>query len=163
MAIGMGNSQKLFDKTPDGKKVVTARHGIRDKTARIWNTTSGKEEQKLTGHIKQVESAVFSPDGKKIVTTSEDDTARIWDAETGKELQKLEHTWHVISAVFSSDGKKIVTAGGNIQIFDVESGKELQTLARHTNSIRSATFSPDGKRIVAGGFPDGVVRIWTLE
>jgi len=149
--------------SPNAEKVVTAGHGIRDKVARIWDTVLGKEERRLVGHTGAVNSAVFSADGKKIVTASEDNTARIWDAQSGQELQKLEHARHVRSAAFSPDGKQIVTAGGNIQIFDVESGQELQKLEGHTNSIRSATFSPDGKKIVTGGFPDGTVRIWTLE
>ena len=150
--------------SPDGTKVVSAGHGIRNKTARIWDAVSGKEERRLVGHTDKVESAVFSPDGKKIATASNDNTARIWDAESGKELLKLEHSWHVISATFSSDGKKVVTTvGGNIFIWDAETGRELRKLEGHTNSIRAATFSPDGKRLVTGGFPDGTARIWTLE
>ena len=151
------------DLSPNAEKVVTAGHGSRDKTARIWDVALRKEERRLVGHTDQVEFAAFSPDGTKIVTASEDRTVRIWEVQSGKELLKLEHPRHVCSATFSSDGKKIVTAGGDIRIFDADSGKELQKLEGHTNSIRSANFSPDGKRIVTGGFPDGTVRIWTLE
>ena len=146
--------------SPDGKKVVSAGHGIRDKTARIWDVALGTEERKLVGHAEEVQFATFSPDGKKIVTTSEDKTARIWDAGSGKELLKLEHAKHVISAAFSPDGKKIVTAGGDIRIFDAESGKEIQKWEGRT---RTATFSPDGKKLVTEGFPDGTARIWILE
>jgi len=71
----------------DGKKVVT---GSGDKTARIWDANSGKELKRLggtsffgqmNGHRDVVESAAFSPDGKKVVSGSWDKTARIWDLE----------------------------------------------------------------------------------
>jgi WD40 repeat protein len=68
--------------SPDGKKIITASW---DKTARIWDATTGKELQALEGHTSSVFSAAFSPDGKKIVTASGDKTARIWDATTGKD------------------------------------------------------------------------------
>ena len=56
-------------------------------------------------------SAVFSPDGKFIVTASCDKTARVWDAKTGKAVtEPLKHESTVNSAVFSQDGKYIVTA-----------------------------------------------------
>lgn len=37
----------------------------------------------LIGHKKDLRCAEFSPDDKKIVTTSVDTTARIWCAESG--------------------------------------------------------------------------------
>ena len=63
------------------------------------------------GHTDYVNSAVYSPDGRSIVTASDDNTARIWDAVTGKLLHSLEgHTSWVRSAVYSPDGRSIVTA-----------------------------------------------------
>jgi WD40 repeat protein len=47
---------------------------------------TGKETLELEGHEGTVNSAVFSPDGKRIVTASDDGTARIWDAASGRPI-----------------------------------------------------------------------------
>ena len=56
------------------------RHRYIDKAARIWDALTGAELAVLPGHVENVESAAYSPDGTRIVTSSEDRTARIWDA-----------------------------------------------------------------------------------
>ena len=60
--------------------------------------------------MSNVSSAVFSPDGKRVVTASQDRTARVWEVATGKVLLILEgHTRAIQSAVFGPDGKRVVT------------------------------------------------------
>ncbi|MCY2950323.1 MAG: hypothetical protein NTZ71_19315, partial [Planctomycetota bacterium] len=52
-------------------------------------------------------SAQFSPDGKRIVTSSFVNTAKVWDSKTGKELLIHKgHTRVVLSAQFSPDGNR---------------------------------------------------------
>ncbi|HEY6620569.1 MAG TPA: protein kinase [Steroidobacteraceae bacterium] len=116
----------------------------------------------LTGHTDQVRSAVYSPDGTRIVTSSTDRTARIWDARTGAQLAVLTgHGDRVRSAVYSPDGTRIVTASWDktARIWDAYSGKELAVLVGHENYVVSAVYSPDGTRIITASY-DKTARIW---
>jgi hypothetical protein len=49
-----------------------------DGTARVWDADGGQEPIVLRGHDGDVRSAVFSPDGARVVTASYDGTARVW-------------------------------------------------------------------------------------
>ena len=49
-----------------------------DETARVWDAKVRKTIAVLVGHSEPVRSAVFSPEGERILTASDDGTARIW-------------------------------------------------------------------------------------
>src|SRR5262249_51323678 len=124
-------------------------------------------ERFVLNHEDGVYSAMFSPDGKRIVTASWDKTARLWDAETGKPIgEPLKgHTDFVPRAAFSPDGKRIVTASYDetARLWDAETGKPIgEPLKGHENNVLSAAFSPDGKRIVTAS-PDWTARPWHAE
>ena len=113
-------------------------------------------------HEESVNSASFSPDGRRIVSASGDRTVRIWDAATGECIRTLEgHTSYIRSASFSPDGRRIVSASDDntVRIWDAATGDCLRTLEGHTDEVNSASFSLDGSRIVSAS-DDETVRIW---
>jgi WD40 repeat protein/transcriptional regulator with XRE-family HTH domain len=129
---------------------------------------ASRVELTLRGHVGEVYSAVFSPDGTRIATASEDGTARIWDATTGKELLAVKgssygtgsfhgHVWY---AAFSPNGKFLATAGGDnkARIWDVNTGEELLEI-RHHDYIYHVEFSPDGSRLATASM-DGTSNVW---
>ena len=73
-------------------------------------------------HIHAIYSVNFSPDGKKIITGSQDHTARIWDVESGEELLSIKHPAEVLMVAFSPDGRRVITAcqDGIVRLFVVE-------------------------------------------
>ena len=82
----------------------------------------------LKGHGQPVNSAAFSPDGKRIVTGSDDATARVWDAATGVQMAALRgHQGPVASAAFSPDGARVVTAShdATARVWDAASRREI--------------------------------------
>jgi eukaryotic-like serine/threonine-protein kinase len=145
--------------SPDGTRIVTA---SADKSARIWDASTGAQLAILTGHGSSVYAAAYSPDGSRIVTASDDKTARIWDARTGAQLAVLSgHVDQVSVAVYSPDGTRIVTASFDktARVWDARTGAQLVLLSGHGDSVISAAYSPDGTHIVTAS-DDKTARIW---
>jgi WD40 repeat protein len=118
----------------------------------------------LTGsmqHDAGVNSAQFSPDGQRVVTTSWK-TARLWDAVSGKSIgEPMKHEAVVNSAQFSLDGQRVVTASEDktARVWDAASGKPVGKPLKHEGRVLSAQFSPDGQRVVTASM-DKTVRLW---
>ncbi len=111
-------------------------------------------------HPSEVGGAVFSPDGKHIVTGSFDCSARWWDARTGQALTVPMFT-NLARVRLSPDGKRIATSSydGSVRVWDAQTVKQVTMLAKATNSVSRIQFSPDGNRIVTAS-EDGTARVW---
>ena len=119
----------------------------------------------LQGHTGWVRLAVFSPDGLRIVTASDDSTAKLWNAQTGELIHTLQgHTNAVKSAVFSPDGSRILTISldNAAKLWNAQTGQLIHTLQGHTNIVDSAVFSPD-RLLVATASKDSTAKLWNAH
>ena len=116
------------------------------------------------GHkTHNVISVAFSPDGKYILTGSDDNTAKMWDL-SGRVIQTfMGHTEFVGSVAFSPDGKTVLTGSNDhtAKLWDL-SGQIMQTFTGHTEGVNSAVFSPDGKIVLTGSY-DNTAKLWDLS
>ena len=155
----------------DGARIATTVG--ENQGAGLWNAKTGAriaalEEDPITGsspigtiHVSLATSAVFSPDGRRLVTTGTDNLALLWDAATGKVIAPMmRHDEWVMSAAFSPDGARIATVdrAGHVRLWDAASGAAAK-IAIDGSSVVRVAYSADGTRIL-GACEDKLVRIW---
>ena len=172
--IQIGHADSVFSVafSPDGK---TALSGSYDNTLKLWDISTGKVIRTFEGHTNWVFSVAFSPDGKTALSGSRDKTLKLWDISTGKEIRTFEgHTNLVFSVAFSPDGKTALLGSrweyddyyydpgrGTLKLWDISTGKEIQTFEGHTNCVLSVAFSPDGKTALSGS--NNTLKLWDIS
>lgn len=165
--------------SPDGKSLLC---GCWDSTVRVLSAETGKELKRFLRHKGEVESVVFSPDGRYALSggggiTPEgeplDTTLRLWNVTTGREVRIFRgHKSWIYGVAFSPDGKRVLSCGGwvsvygerqdcSIRLWNVADGALLARYQGHTHVIRSIAFSPDGKHAISASI-DQTLRLWVL-
>ena len=114
------------------------------------------------GHMNQITSLAFSPNGVLLASASGDNTVIIWDVTTKSIVRELKgHSNWVFSVAFSPNGERVASGSDDktVRIWDATTGQLQRELKGHSSGVYSVAFSPSGER-VASGSDDNTVRIW---
>lgn len=109
---------------------------------------SGKFMNIFNGHAAAVTAGRFTPDGKKIVTVSEDTSLVVWDPKTAASIFRLSgddarfHAEPITSLAVYKDSNLVLTGSmdGQARLVNVASGQIVSSLENHSDSIESADF-----------------------
>jgi WD40 repeat protein/energy-coupling factor transporter ATP-binding protein EcfA2 len=122
------------------------------------------KERNLFEHPSPVRTTAISPDGKYIISGSEDNTMRLWDLQ-GKQIRKpfVGHTLPITSVTFSPDGRYIISGSEDktVRLWDLQGNSIGTSFIGHNQPIQSVAFSPNGQYIVSGS-EDKTIRLWDL-
>jgi WD40 repeat protein len=157
--------------SPDGSFVLS---GSGDRTLKLWKVKQrtsifgSKNDgpiRTFEGHVDDVTSVVFSPDGRFALSGSADATLKLWDVTKGREIRTFKghsdeivkyessdgttgkyYRGKVTSVAISPDGYLALSASWDrtAKLWDVSSGRQIHTL-EGTSSVLSVSFSSDGR------------------
>ncbi len=138
---------------PGGREAVAAANaGALNQLAVLQHAAS------LSGNV------VFSPDGSRLASGTEDGAVYLWETATG--LQKFALTGHagaITALAFSADGAVLASgdAEGVVRLWNAALGQEQFALTGHESAVSRLAFSKDGS-LLASGSTDGIVRLWDV-
>lgn len=128
-----------------------------------------REISRMTGHTKQVNHIMFSPNGYWLASASDDKSVRLFDGKTGKFVCTLgkgrgKHTGMHINSVYrlswSADSRLLISASADttLKIWDIRQQKLLRDLPGHSDVVYGVDWSAGGR--AASGGKDMVVKLW---
>ncbi len=140
--------------------------------ASAGEAATGRELVTLRGHSASIHSAVFSPDGQRIVTGSFDQTAKIWEAASGREFLTLTgHGAPVVSVAVSPDGQRMATGSWDqtakvwsaARADQVTAWREEERAAeQYLAGLRREQTAEQERQRIARSRDEGAIKRWLI-
>ena len=128
--------------SPDGQYYMAA--GGTAETTRLWDLKTGNQLHEFKGAY-----ALFTPDGKQVLTGSYPSQFRLYDVSTGKVIRTFSGLGTLWGLRIAPNGKWAWSIAGSriLSVWDLENGKEVYKFSGATDRHKGL-FSSDSKGFV---------------
>jgi serine/threonine protein kinase/WD40 repeat protein len=154
---GYTGSVKSVAFSPDGRLALSAgKDGMW-----LWEIETGKKLRKFPGGHW---SAVFSPNGRRILSGDFARVLQVWDVQTGAEVFRLEgHSDTITEVAISPDGRRALSSSSDrtVRLWDLQTRKEVAPFKGHPEKVQCVAFSRDGLHALSGDV-GGTIILWEL-
>jgi WD40 repeat protein len=113
---GIGQRPRLLVHSPDGRRIARSFSGYSDPgVVEVVDGDTGKRVCTLRGHADVVEYLRFSPDGRRVATSTRLGELRVWDVESGRALLDLKRaeSRSLTVLTFTPDGHRLAALMGD--------------------------------------------------
>jgi WD40 repeat protein len=151
-SVAVSPDSSLFATTPGAKRVT------------LWRSRDHSVVGELHGPLDEIDSLVFSHDGRLLVATGNLPQTVVWNVASRKIVRLLGPAGGggASGVAVSPDDRLVATAGvdGIMRVYDLTTGREIGR-DRSEGSFQDLDFSPDGKLVAAAGLVPDIV-IWNV-
>jgi len=151
----------------DGRFVVSS---SRDDTLRFWSFTAERDsnpslERVITRQASWTRAIALVPDGRHIITGSDDCSLKVGDVDTGTQTRIFEgHVDWINALAVTPDGEHVVSASQDhtLKVWDLKSEEQRGERKGHTERIRALVATADGWVAVSTS-DDHQMKMWDLK
>ena len=113
-------------------------------------------------HESDVNDAIFTKDGKYLVTASADRTVKFWDAKDGSLIEELPFTGSVLDLDVSESVLAIAREDNFLTLYYLDKPDLKPVDREQEDGVKTVKFSPNGD-FLAFGLQNGQVRFWQVR
>lgn len=167
--VGTGGQLLRLDRTGRSAAATLSHHaqwvatGGDNKSAQLWDATTGECLKQFDGHLVEVTAIAFSLDDRLLATGDSKGHVKLWDIATGRTTANFNgHSRRISAITFHKGGTRLLTASGDNTVgqWDIATGQELpQVILKHPDGVLAMQAVP-GQDTLVTSCADRLVRIW---
>ena len=133
----------------------------------VWEWQSESYILKQQGHFDSMNALVYSQDGQRIITASDDGKIKVWDSNSGFCVVTFtEHSGGVTDCDFSRKGNVLFTSSldGSVRAWDLVRYRNFRTFTAPSRlSFSTVAIDRSGEIACAGSLDSFDIHVWSVQ